>query len=157
MANVMGDVRTAVFQGKHWSLVINWSKRRFMEIDKSFSQIVSDSQFSVLGIALLAETARIQALLDPIQDSMKLPEHVIEGQKDLRTNPVQQPGPKEWEDVGRLVQRPASSTATPDLIAEDMSLNQATDRTAMRKITTAEDKRLRKPRKTIEELFRTLE
>ncbi|KAL8923401.1 MAG: hypothetical protein Q9172_003150 [Xanthocarpia lactea] len=118
---------------------------------------VEDDAFSVLGIALLAETARIQALIDPIQDPMKLPEHASEAQGNPRTNQSRPSGPKEWEDVGRLVQRPASSTATPDLIAEDVSLNQATDHTTMRKIATAEDKQLRKPRKTIEELFRTLE
>lgn len=130
---------------------------------RSFSQVVPDSHFSVLGIALLAETARIHAIIDPIHGLVKTSENVSEAQGAVRTGRVPISGLKEMEDVGRLVQRPALSSLLSDSTAQggallpDVPLSQRTDRTVIRSPATAEQKRLRKTPKTIDELFRALE
>ncbi|KAI4238887.1 MAG: hypothetical protein LQ349_000800 [Xanthoria aureola] len=140
----------------------------FMEADllprcyRSFSQVVPDSQFSVLGIALLAETARIHAIIDPIDDLLKISENVDEAQGTLRASRIPPSGLKELEEVGHSVQRPASSSplaqsaARGALFVPDAPLSQSTDRTVIRSLATAEHKRLREP-KSIDELFRAVE
>lgn len=129
---------------------------------RSFSQVVPGSQFSVLGIALLAETARIHAIIDPIHGPVKTSETESEAQGPVRSSRIPPSGRKEMEDVGRLVQRPAlssllsNSTAQGGAFPTDVPLSQRTERTVIRSLATAERKRLRKTPKTIDELFRAL-
>ncbi|KAI4229295.1 MAG: hypothetical protein L6R36_000947 [Xanthoria steineri] len=137
-------------------------RRLAQDPTRSFSQVVPDSQFSVLGVALLAETARIHAIIDPINDLLKISEAVGEGQGALGASRIPSSGLKELEEVGHSVQRPASSSQLSQSAAQgasfvpDAPLSQSTDRTVTRGQATAEHKRRRKP-KSIEELFRAVE
>ena len=131
--------------------------------NRSFSRVVPDSQFSVLGIVLLAETARIKAIIDLDSNPVKVSDDLNEAQGVMSTSHLPPTGLKRLEDVGRLVQRPASSSqlsnpTTPKAsLPSDVPLSQTTDRPVFRSLSTAEHKRPGKSPKTIDELFRALE
>ncbi|KAL8674623.1 MAG: hypothetical protein Q9168_000998 [Polycauliona sp. 1 TL-2023] len=127
---------------------------------RSFNQVVSDGQFSVLGVALLAETARIHATIVPVADLVRTYESRTEPQGALRTSPLPPSEAKEVEDVGRLVQRPPllSNFITQQIPSpRHVPLSQETNCPVIRSLATSEHEKPGKSPKTIQELFRALE
>lgn len=124
---------------------------------RSFSQLVHDNQFSMLGIALLAEMARIQAIVAPIAHRPLPLSEVVNHHLDRLASQS-----KELEDVGRPIQRLRSPSPEPDFAAQEpismpeVSSHHTTHRTALRSMPTSKHKACSKPQNVIDQLFQAL-
>lgn len=77
---------------------------------RSFSQVIADGQFAVLGVTLLAEVANIQTILKSISEA----EDMVGGQNNEVVDSQSISVSNEWEDMGHLLQRPLSPSTPSD-------------------------------------------
>lgn len=126
---------------------------------RSFSQVVADSQFSVLGVTFLAELAKVRAVVD----SMTGAEPVVAGRRNIVEDAHDWLKFEELEDLGRPIERHVSPPGAQKPFPQDLvpkggaQMDHSTGRSGARSAAITKHQRPKKGLSAIDQLFSTLE